>query len=142
MTTLLGSLIVFLGALLPEGIRCFRDWQDKKHEITLLNLQLEQQRQGHHERLQEIAVQADMAETNALYATYHAGVAWVDALNGSVRPVLAYAFFALYSAAKYMQFQLIHTSEARQLIAVLWECGGSGHIRGDNQLLFWQPRHA
>ncbi|MFO1242038.1 MAG: hypothetical protein U1E36_02395 [Rickettsiales bacterium] len=36
---------------------------------------------------------ADIAESRALYQTYNTGIRWVDTLNGTVRPVIAYNFF-------------------------------------------------
>ena len=45
----------------------------------------------------------------------------MDALNASVRPVLAYAFFMLYSYAKYMQYQYLVTMlTPDDLIDLLW----------------------
>ncbi|AFC74007.1 hypothetical protein [Rickettsia montanensis] len=46
-----------------------------------------------------------MAEQYSLYSTYKSGVSWVDALNGSVRPVLAYSFFAMYGGVQYKSFK-------------------------------------
>ncbi len=121
MVTLLGSLIGFLGSVFPDLLALFRDHQDKKHELKILDMQLEQQRQGHSQRLEEIHVQADIAESKVLYKTFHSGIAWVDALNGTVRPVLAYAFFLLYVMVKVMQFSLIDWSAPLPWhIALLW----------------------
>lgn len=110
MITLLGSLVGFIGAAFPDILRHFRERDDRKHELMVLQMQLTQQAKGHTQRLEEIHVQADIAETRALYKTYHSGIGWVDALNGTVRPVLAYAFFALYAAIKAMQFVMVDFS--------------------------------
>lgn len=107
MITLLGSLIGFLGAAFPDMLQLFKDSQDRKHELTILQMQLEQQAQGHAQRLEEINTQADIAESRALYKTFYSGIKWVDALNGTVRPVLAYAFFLLYFTVKCMQFAMV-----------------------------------
>ena len=48
-----------------------------------------------------IQITSDSLESRALYKTYNVGIKWVDALNGTVRPILAYSFFLLYSAVKY-----------------------------------------
>ena len=76
----------------------------RKHEMSILKLQMEQQTQGHVERLQEIATQTDIAESQALYQTYTTSITWVDALNGTVRPVIAYSFFFLYVGMKLLYF--------------------------------------
>lgn len=107
MITLLGAIIGFISAAFPDLLKLWRDAADRKHELTILRLQLEQQAQGHTQRLEEINAQADIAESHALYKTYHSGIKWVDALNGTVRPVLAYAFFLLYFTIKCMQFTMV-----------------------------------
>lgn len=107
MITLLGALLGFAGSAFPDLLKLLKDHQDRKHELRILELQLEQQKQGHAQRLEEINVQADVAESRALYRTWQSGVEWVDALNGTVRPVLAYAFFGLYAYVKFVQ--ALHT---------------------------------
>ena len=79
-----------------------RDRADRKHELAILDRQMEAQRQGHSQRLEEIHVQADIAESKALYAhaSQPSGVQWVEALRASVRPVITYAFFILFATVK------------------------------------------
>lgn len=52
--------------------------------------------------VEEINVQADIAESAALYRhdSEPSGVAWVDALRASVRPTITYAFFLLFAGVK------------------------------------------
>ncbi len=107
MMTLLATLLGFLSSAFPDVLRLVRDSADRKHELAILQMQLEQQRQGHVNRLEEIQIAADSIESRALYKTYSIGIKWVDALNGTVRPVLAYSFFLLYSAVKYAQIAII-----------------------------------
>lgn len=104
MIALLGSFIGLLGGALPDLLKLYRDAADRKHELTILQMQMQQQKQKGAQRLEEIHAQADIAESKALYRTYHTGITWVDALNGTVRPVLAYAFFLLYATVKTAQF--------------------------------------
>lgn len=122
MITLLGSLLGFVSAALPDLLKLWRDSADRKHELTILEMQMEQQRQGHVNRLEEINTQADISETRALYKTYNTGVRWVDALNGTVRPVIAYSFFILYASVKIMHFYadlpwLLWTEEDQAIFA-------------------------
>lgn len=119
MITLFGSLFGFISSMIPEFFQFFKDREDKKHELKILELQLAQQRQGHIERLEEIQTQADISEASAIYKTYTTGIHWVDALNGSVRPVLAYAFFLLYALTKFLQMILINEITP-QLLPLLW----------------------
>lgn len=122
MMTLLGSLLGFIGATFPDLLKLFRDTQDRKHELKILEMQMEQQRQGHTQRLEEITVQgnmqADIAESQALYKTYTTGINWVDALNGTVRPVIAYAFFILYATVKIISYSA--TPEATTSISIIY----------------------
>ncbi len=101
MLTLLGSLLGFVTSAFPDLLGLFRDRQDRQHELAILDRQLEQMKRGHQQRLEEIEVQADIAESKALYRhDKPVGVAWVDALRASVRPVVTYAFFLLFAGVK------------------------------------------
>jgi hypothetical protein len=122
MITLIGALLGFISSAFPDLLKIWRDAADRKHELAILQMQMEQQRQGHTDRLEEINVQADIAESRALYKTYHTGIKWVDALNGTVRPIIAYSFFILYAVVKIMQFSadlpwLLWTAEDQAIFA-------------------------
>jgi hypothetical protein len=106
MITIISAVLGFLGSMLPEIVSLFRDIQDRKHELEVMRLQMEQQRLGHANKLEAINLEADIAETRALYTTYNSNIRWVDALNATVRPVLAYAFFSLYAAVKWLQWSI------------------------------------
>lgn len=137
MITLLGSLLGLLGAAFPDILKIFRDKADKEHELKILMLQMDQQKQGYAQRLEEIRTNADITESVALYKTYHSGIRWVDALNGSVRPVLAYAFFLLYASAKYMQFTFIPSGSV-QLLWGLWQAEDQAIFAGIISFYFGQ----
>lgn len=139
MITLLGSLLGFLSAAFPDFLKLFRDAQDRKHELKILELQMQQQTQGHANRLEEIQTQADIAESRALYRTYNTGIRWVDALNGTVRPVLAYAFFLLYFTIKCMQFALVDLANPLPWqIAMLWNVEDQAIFAGIISFYFGQ----
>lgn len=120
MVTLLSALAGFLSAAFPDLLKLFRDHQDRQHELKILQLQLQQQAQGHAQRLGEIHAQADTAEIQAIYQTYRTQIEWVDALNGTVRPVLAYAFFLLYAIVKITQFALLPQLPLPWQVQMLW----------------------
>lgn len=107
MVTLLGSLIGFFGAMVPDVFALLRNRADQRFEKEVLELQLKQQAEGRTERLEEVRLRTDAMEARAIYQTWRTGVVWVDALNGTVRPVLAYAFFLLYAATKLLQWSLL-----------------------------------
>ncbi|MCI5049405.1 MAG: hypothetical protein MRY32_03635 [Rickettsiales bacterium] len=139
MLTLLGAALGFASSLVPDLLKLFSQSQDRKHELTIMNMQLEQQRQGHSERLEEIHLQADIAESKALYKTYASGIRWVDALNGTVRPVLAYAFFLLYFSIKWMQYSLIEaTAPLPWQLTQLWNAEDQAIFAGIIAFYFGQ----
>lgn len=102
MLTLLGSLLGFLGSAFPEALKLIQDHHDRKHELAILDRQMEQAKLGHQHKLEEISVDADIAESKALYthASRDSGVKWVEGLRASVRPVITYAFFLLFAVVK------------------------------------------
>ncbi len=105
MITFLGSLLGFFSSAFPEFLRVYRDQKDRDHELKILDRQIDMMSQGHQARLEEIQYQADSTVAKALYShARQTGVKWVDALAGTVRPVLTYAFFLLYAVMKYCQW--------------------------------------
>jgi len=104
MVTILGALLGFIGSLFPELFKLLHDRSDRKHELILMDKQIEFQKLASDQRLEEIRTQGDIIEIAALQKNYKIGVEWVDALNGTVRPVIAYCFFFLYSAMKIVAF--------------------------------------
>lgn len=121
MIALFSALLGFVSSAVPDFIRLFRDSKDRAHEITLLKLQMEYEREklaaaqqanmaAHASQLQAIELQAGISEQQALNARVSeslTGIHWVDALSGSVRPMVTYAFFALYFLIKCAQFHLL-----------------------------------
>jgi hypothetical protein len=106
MITVLASMAGFIGSVIPECIKYMQDKNDKKHELEILKLQMSINSKSHDYKLDEIIYNTDMAESKFLSNTYKTGIDWVDALNGTVRPVLAYSFFILYGVAKYFQYEI------------------------------------
>lgn len=120
MITVVSALVGFVSAAFPDLLKLVRDHQDRKHELRILEMQMQQQAQGHTQRLEEIGANADIAEAVAIYKTYYSGIEWVDALNGTVRPVLAYAFFLFYALVKVLQFSMLSESPLPWQIEALW----------------------
>lgn len=119
MVTLFGALIGFISSLAPEFFKVFRDREDRKHELEILKLQIEQKKLGLSGELEEIKIQAETFEQSELYKTYYSGVKWVDALNGTVRPVLSYSFFVLYASIKLSQLFFLETITYSEIL-ILW----------------------
>lgn len=120
MITLLGALLGLIGSIVPDIIKFFKGAQDNKHELAVIKLQMESAARAGQQRLEEIGIQADMAESAALYQ--HAapiGVKWVDALSASVRPIITYSFFFAYIAVKVAQY-----NEMTHVQALPWMSDG------------------
>jgi hypothetical protein len=110
MITLLASIAGFISSIIPEIIKYFKDVNDKKHELNILNKQIEYNATNAAKSLEEIHISRDILENASLYSTYQTNVKWVDSLNGTVRPILAYSFFLMYMSIKYLQYQAISAS--------------------------------
>jgi hypothetical protein len=101
MVALLGSLLGFVGSLVPDVFSMLRDKKDKAHELAILTKQMEFMEKGHHNRIAEINAMADANESPHIYKfAAKSGHSTIDALTTSVRPVLSYSFFLLYAYIK------------------------------------------
>lgn len=121
MIALLSALLGFFSSAAPDLLKLYRDQRDHAHELALLRLQMEhaqalqhsaqaEQAQERAVKLEAIALETAQAEQLALNARLQeqmTGIEWVDALAGSVRPMLTYGFFLLYVGVKIAQFHLL-----------------------------------
>lgn len=137
MIELIGALGGFFTGVVPDLIGLWREKKDREHELTIMKLQMEQQAQGHNERLAEINVQADIAESKAIYATHNVGIPWVDAYNGTVRPTLAYGFFILYLMVKVMLYRQLDFTLPWSIEA-FWTATDSAFVFGVMSYYFGQ----
>lgn len=107
MITLLGALLGFVSAIFPEIMQLLKSKQDNAHEIKMYNLQLESIKIQGAQRVDEIIGQADIESIKGSYTPQQiTNIKWVDALNGSVKPIITYFFFFLYAYVKIMR--LVH----------------------------------
>ncbi|MGB0934834.1 MAG: hypothetical protein ACPGXY_02085 [Alphaproteobacteria bacterium] len=122
MVTILGSLIGFLGSAFPEILKVFKDKSDRRHELEILDRQMDFMKAQGQVRLQEIQSQTDAREISGLYRYARTSKnKWVDALAGSVRPVITYAFFCLYACVKLAQWHLVSLSgDWAQALIQIW----------------------
>lgn len=111
MISLAASLVGFASSAVPELISSWKEKKDREHELAILDRQMEQTRLGHTQRLEEISIDADIRESEALYKhdSQPSGITWVDGLRASVRPVITYAFFTLFAVVKISTLVLIVT---------------------------------
>jgi len=109
MLEILGSVLGFGASIVPSVMGYFQDSKDKAHELALhekiaaSNIK-EAQISGELANL-ALELKADIASTKASHKPMvMTGVTWVDALRGSVRPVITYWFMGLYSYSKYVTY--------------------------------------
>jgi hypothetical protein len=117
MITLLASLTGFLSSAFPYFIKMMQDKNDKNHELAIMDRQIEMQKFKLDGKLEEIELVRQQSLDNVLYQTYHTNISWVDALNGTVRPLLAYSFFLLYGFIKCKQYNIL-SEEMPSIVAL------------------------
>ena len=121
MVTLFASIIVFFGSIVPDLFKMVNDKRDKKHELEIMDRQIMVQEKGLKTHLDEINVNAEIAETQILHQNFKSGIFVIDIINASVRPLLAYSFFGLYVFIKYTQFLFLSDiSNLKIFIEVFW----------------------
>lgn len=138
MITLLASIAGFISSIFPELIKLSRDKYDKQHELAILDRQIEITKNKMNDRLEEIYMAKDLMETSSLYSTYKSGISWVDALNATVRPVLAYSFFGLYCLIKYTQYHSIDFSAPHLFTEIIWNIDDQAIFAGIISFYFGQ----
>jgi hypothetical protein len=131
MIALFASLAGFLSSIFPQLFKYYIDKSDKGHELEIMKLQIKLKEKGIHDRLEEIEIIRDINESKSLYQSYTTGIYWVDALNGTVRPVLAYSFFGLYAFTKMVQFWSFYgASTLFQYLDILWSVNDQAIFAG------------
>jgi hypothetical protein len=122
MITILSLIFGFLGSAVPELFKYLKDKQDKMHEIAILQLQMQHSREAANERLEEIESRGDIEQYEYVYKPIR--IKWVEAFNSTVRPVIAYCFFAVYACCKIavvLKIQDFTTLPLSELYAILWK---------------------
>ena len=102
MISLLGTLLGFGTSIVPEVLGYFKQKQADAQEIKMLEAKAEYAKELSTLKLQELDAQAEIEETKGLYK-HDAGIdagGFVNALRGSVRPVITYSFFILFATIK------------------------------------------
>ena len=112
MITLLGSLLGFGTSIFPAILSFFQDSKDKKHELVSMELQMKLMDRKSELSINEaqisgelnnmaLELKAEIASVKAAHSPQvSTGTPWVDALRGSVRPIVTYWFMSLYSFSK------------------------------------------
>lgn len=144
-TLLMSFLTGVLGPLLPNILNLIREWQDRKHELALLEVRLKFAQYEHMWRMEEINARADIEEARTLHlpqqsfgvqlldaANKWAETTWgkwmitpsfllftmLDFINGLVRPIIAYTAFGFYMVYKWSIFQIAKQSSTTTVEAI------------------------
>ena len=124
MITLLGSLLGFGTSFLPEVLGYFRANQEHKHSMEKAQLELDLMAKRSELKLQIMDKEADIKEAEGLYEhdKIDAG-GFINALRGSVRPVITYCFFALFVAIKVVALLAFmeNGSELGDALTLIWD---------------------
>lgn len=123
MLTLLGSLLGFLSSFAPKLLDRWQDAADKSHELAMMDKQKEIQLAIGAQQLQEVAINAEAAMFEAAHTSDRpTGIRWVEALRGTVRPVITYAFFMLFAAVEIsVVLHLLHAGDPiREALPAVW----------------------
>ena len=102
MISILGSLLGFTTGFLPGVLNFFKRRQEHGQKLEMMKLKLEMAAKHSELRLQELDKEADISEARGIYLhdrSIDAGP-FINALRGSVRPIITYLFFALFCAVE------------------------------------------
>ena len=102
MISLLGTLLGFGTSIVPEILGYFKQKQANQQELAMLEAKAKYAEKLSELKLKELDAQADIAEAQSIYqhdSNIDSG-SFVNALRGSVRPVITYAFFILFASIK------------------------------------------
>ena len=133
MLSLLGTLLGFGTSIVPEILGYFKQAQVNKQELAMLEAKAKYAEQLSTLKVQELDAQAEIEETKGLYnhdRSIDAG-GFVNALRGSVRPVLTYAFFSLFATIKGVTLYAMVSTSGMDLTAgllTIWD--------GETQAIF------
>jgi hypothetical protein len=121
LETILGGLFGGLFRLAPEVMKWLDRKDERKHELSMFDKQLDADRLRSQLKIDEIETQGhimlDAAGLQALQEGIKAqgvmtGIGWIDGLTQSVRPLVTYIFVALYGSAKAASAVMMYQSGA------------------------------
>tara|TARA_R110000772_G_scaffold57614_3_gene130321 strand:- start:29963 stop:30421 length:459 start_codon:yes stop_codon:yes gene_type:complete len=124
MITLLGSLLGFGTSFLPEVLNFFKAGQEHKHNLERMALEMDMMTKRNELKLNIIDKQAEIKETEGLYRhdSMDAG-GFINALRGSVRPIITYVFFGLFVAIKITALMSLMSSgnDLGRSLSLIWD---------------------
>lgn len=107
MISLLATLGGFLTSLIPEMFKIIKEEKNRKHDLIILEKQIELSKFNENFELAKLELSERRLEQEQLHTYQPMQNHIIDTLNGSVRPVLAYLFFTLYTVLKFIRLSMI-----------------------------------
>ena len=126
MISLLGTLLGFGTSIVPEVLGYFKQKQANEQELAMLEAKAKYADRLSELKIRELDAEADIAEAKSIYA-HDANLdsgSFVNALRGSVRPVITYAFFILFSTIKGVTLYTMVATDGMDLTAgmlAIWD---------------------
>lgn len=121
MISLLGTLLGFGTSIVPEILGYFKQKQANQQELAMLEAKAKYAEKLSDLKLKELDAQADIVESQSIYqhdSNLDSG-RFVNALRGSVRPIITYAFFILFAAVKTTALMTVMSKDGMDLAAAL-----------------------
>ena len=127
MITIISSLLGFGSSFLPSVLDFFKEKRDQKHELMLMDKQLEQQIKIGAQKIEMMDAEADVREIETLHKT-NAQITkkasqffinlsgFAAGLSASVRPVISYAIFIEFIILTFMMANGVISDETYQII--------------------------
>jgi len=127
MLTLFSSLLGFGTSFMPKVLDYFQDKQDKKHELMLMDKQLEQQIQLGELALRKTHVEADTEEFKAVHrhdtAMVKTSAKWAATYSATVRPTITYLFMLLFITVEISAYYALISKgmAATDALSIVWD---------------------
>lgn len=100
MFPIIGAVLGFFQALIPDAMKLIQDKRDKAHELEMVKLQQKAQSEGIASHLEEVRVTAQAQEAVALQQSFRAELKYSGKYSASVRPTITYMAMTLYLVQK------------------------------------------
>ena len=125
MISLLGSVLGFGTSFLPSILGFFEKKQANKQELLMLEAKAKYASELSKLKLKELDAEADIEEVKGLYKHAESLAqsnksTFVSALQASVRPVITYAFFAIFAFVK-ITYVIVAVQEGRDVLPAILE---------------------
>lgn len=104
---LLGSIVGGIFRLAPEVLKFWDRKDDRKHELSMFQLQTDLEKTRGENKLEEKYIDFSIGQTQAIETAFKAqaeesskSYPWVSALSALVRPLITYVLFFMYMIFK------------------------------------------